>query len=929
MHKFYRMIRTILLFFFIFCSISTTFSQQTDIVFKGRILDAQTKEQLPGATVRVTELKRAGNARLDGTFSIEKVPAGSYHLQVSYLGYQSLDTVVNVSGSTTVTLLLKTDTRSLNTVDIRSKRNVESEQSAKKSEQLSDNMVNIISAKAIQLSADITIANVLQRVSGVSLERSSSGDGRYAIIRGMDQRYNYTLINGVKIPSPDNKNRYVPLDIFPAELVERVEVYKTLTPNMEGDAIGGAVNMVMKNAPDRFYVNGNLSTGYNQTLFDRPFQQFSVGAINRKSPYEANGPSYLAKPEDFTRDNLNYTKKSFTPNALGSLSIGNRFFNQKLGVMLGGSYQHTYRGYNSIFNPGEYLDQPNADGVLYVKHAYVRDYSTEITRTGLNAKVDYRFNDRNKISLYSFTAVLADAQTRIGRDTLQPAPRTAPGIGQVWYLNRSKYQRQTISSNTLQGEHDLLPSRLKLDWSAVYSKATSIIPDLTEYEYDGGFYKDGTKEEPYQHPNILQPYSRAWWKNNDRDYAGYLNLAYTGHAGNIPFKATVGGLYRTKHRDNFYQNYNMGVVPDGQDLQQWTDIYHFNWTVLNPGGSPAEANNYRADERISAGYAMLKFNIKKLEAIIGVRMEHTDQQFDTDVPVTSDAKSGTINYTDVLPSVHFKYILNSRTNLRLSYFSSISRPGYFELVPYNYKGDEWTERGNPMLKHTTANNFDLRYEFFPRPNEQILIGAFYKNIQNPIEYGFATTGVQNQLVFQPGNFGDASNFGVELVYEKYIRNFGVRVNYTYTNSSIETSKLKTFNQAYVDPAPLEKRPLQGQSAHIANAALLYKNPQIGLDMQLAWQFTGKRIVLVSPYYGFDYWQRDMHMFDISAEKSISKHFAVFAKVQNLLNTPYEVYIKAAPNNSVPVPYQKAGSNETLAQKDVYGQNYQLGVRYVL
>lgn len=927
MHKFYRMIRTILVFFLFFCCISTVFSQQAEVVFKGKIIDAQTKEQLPGATVRLQESKRGGAARLDGTFNVDKIAAGTYHLRVTYMGYHTLDTVVNIDGRTNILLLMHNNRKDLNTVSVNGKRDGESAASAKKSEQLAGNVMNIISAKNIQLSPDITIANVLQRVSGVSLERSGSGDGRYAIIRGMDKRYNYTLINGVKIPSPDNKNRYVPLDLFPADLVERVEVNKTLTPNMEGDAIGGTVNMVMKNAPDKFYVNGSVSAGYNQTLIDRPFDYFSTSAINRQSPYEAHGPSYLAQPGDFTRDNLNFTKKNFTPNGFANLSIGNRFFNNKLGVMLGGSYQHTYKGYHSIYNPvDEYQDITDAYGVIYIKHAYVRNYSTEVKRTGLNAKIDYRFNDHHKISVYSFTAILDEAQARIGMDTLQPPPRLGPGLGQVWYQNRSRYQRQSINSTTLQGEHDLLPGRLKLDWSAVYSKASSSIPDLAEYEYDGGFYADGTNKEPYLHPNVITAYNREWWKNNDRDYAGYLNASYSGKVATIPFKFSAGGMYRAKHRDNFHQIYNLDRVPDaGQSFQLWTDIYHFNWTVLNPAGSPADGNNYRADENISAGYAMLKFTVKKLEAIVGARMEHTDQQYDTDAPSSTEGKMGSITYSDIMPSVHLKYMLNSQTNLRLSYFSSISRPAYFELIPYPFNGDEYVEKGNPNLKHTTADNFDFRYEYFPRPDEQILIGAFYKKLTNPIEYGFVSTDVQSQAVYQPNNYGDATNFGFEVVYEKYIRNFGIRANYTYTNSTIEAPKLRTFNR--VRSYPLQKRPLQGQSENVANAALLYKNQKIGLDIQLNWQLTGKRIAVVSRYYGYDYWQKDMNTFDFSAEKKIGKHFSVFTKIQNLLNTPYELYIKGIPSNTVPMP--KSGNNETLIQKDTYGQDYQLGVRFVL
>lgn len=163
------------------------------------------------------------------------------------------------------------------------------------------NVVNVMSAKAMELSPDITVANVIQRMSGVTVERNSSGEGQYAILRGMDKRYNYTLINGVKIPSPDNKNRFVPLDIFPSEMLDRLEVTKSLTADMEGDGIGGAVNLVMKDAPSERQFTANLSTGYNAMYFDRDFQSFNYGDIAKQSPYEAMG-----KPEDYkvTMDNF-------------------------------------------------------------------------------------------------------------------------------------------------------------------------------------------------------------------------------------------------------------------------------------------------------------------------------------------------------------------------------------------------------------------------------------------------------------------------------------------------------------------------------------------------------------------------------------------------------------------------------------------------
>lgn len=905
------------------------YSQQVHHVIKGSITDAHTKEQLVGASIFVTELKRSTSARLDGTFSFENMQPGTYHFQCSYIGYTKLDTVITVNENTKLNLLLQPSSSALNEVVVSgTKYDRESENGAKRSEQLAPNTMNIISAKAIQLSPDITIANVMQRVSGVSVERSSSGEGRYAIIRGMDQRYNNTLINGIKVPSPDNRARFVPLDIFPADLVERVEVSKTLTPNMEADAVGGTVNMVMKKAPNQLYVNASAATGVSQHVLDHGFDAFPVSAIHKKSPYQEKGSTYLAQPDDFTRDNLNYTHKKAPLNTMGTLSLGNRFLHDKLGVMLGGSYQNIYKSYSSIFMPGEYDEGDQ----MYIKHAYFRDYSTHITRSAVNANIDYKFNDRNKLSLQTVYANLQDAQARITTDSLMVAPRVGPGTGQVWNYGRSKYQEQTIFTTSLRGDHDLT-THLHLDWTGVYSKAGNNIPDWAEYEYDHGVYGDGNNATPVEHAPVAAKFNRDWWHNTDRDLAGYLNLAYSNKLHSIPYTVSVGGLYRDKHRDNTYDHYILDPIPDpNSSTQAWTNIYNLRWTVSNPDGSSGSANNYRADENITAGYAMLKFNVKKLEAIAGVRYENTEQSYETNVPVTSPGKTGDVSYGDVLPSLNLKYTLNSLTNLRFGYYAAITRPNFFDIVPYNFDGDNFSEIGNSYVKHSTSQNLDLRYEWYPRPNEQLLVGAFYKNIQAPIEYGFTIVGNQtNNTFLQPNNFGDATNYGFEFVYEKYLGNFGLRTNYTYTHSAVTDVK---FNSSYVNGVPqktpvTETRPLQGQAAHIANAALLYKNQQLGIDAQLAWQYTGKRITLVAPYYGFDYWQQPTNFFDISAEKRFAKHFAVFVKVQNLLNAKYEVNINKPINNSVEVPLQNPASGKTLAQRDQYGQTYQVGFRFIL
>ena len=247
-------------------------------VVKGKIKDAQTGEEIIGASVIVKEDPGKGTVTgLDGSFNLS-VNRDKYTLVCSYVGYKKYEVSV-AADKKEIVIPLKSDDVALDEVVVVASNPGRTEAGARGIERQAMNVVNVMSAKAIELSPDITVANVIQRMSGVTIERNSSGEGQYAILRGMDKRYNYTLVNGVKIPSPDNKNRFVPLDIFPSEMLDRLEVTKSLTANMEGDGIGGAVNLIMKDAPSERQFTVNLSTGYNAMYFDRDFQSFNHGAI--------------------------------------------------------------------------------------------------------------------------------------------------------------------------------------------------------------------------------------------------------------------------------------------------------------------------------------------------------------------------------------------------------------------------------------------------------------------------------------------------------------------------------------------------------------------------------------------------------------------------------------------------------------------------
>jgi hypothetical protein len=303
---------------------------------KGAITDQGTKETLIGAVIQITgnNFKQSTAADLKGNYSFKQLKPGRYTITCIYTGYQKQTEVIAINDiDTRHNIAMVKGHSELKEVIVKSKLSKGSDASARLSEKKADQLLNVISAKSIKLLPDVTVANVLQRVSGVSIERSNNGDGQYTIIRGMNRRYNYTLVNGIKIPSPDSKNRYVPLDIFPSDLLERLEVIKALTPNMEGDAIGGAMNMVMKNAPDEPLIDVSVATGYNDFFSKQHFLKYSRADVQSKSPQERFGSNYLATGRDFPSSNLS-GQKVIPLNQLFNLTIGNRFgADKKLGAI--------------------------------------------------------------------------------------------------------------------------------------------------------------------------------------------------------------------------------------------------------------------------------------------------------------------------------------------------------------------------------------------------------------------------------------------------------------------------------------------------------------------------------------------------------------------------------------------------------------------
>jgi hypothetical protein len=900
-------------------------------ILTGVVTDQESGEALTGAIVIIDGTGFRDVAGLNGAYTFKKLPAGEYKVTVSMAGYSNFTGTVTITDQTPgiFNIRLASKHATLEQVTVNTKKDGASDETARHIERTATQITNIVSGRTIQVSPDLTVANVLQRVAGVSIERNSNGDGQYAILRGMDKRYNYTLVNGVKIPSPDNKYRYVPLDIFPSDLMDRLEIYKTLTPNLEGDAVGGAVNMVMKDAPDHLQVNANIAGGYNQLFFDRKFMSFDYGSLHNKSPYELNGRKYIAGASDFSTGSLSYTQKSPAPNVVGSLSLGQRFLNNKLGVIVAGSYQNTYRGSNSTFYSSSVY---STEQFARITNQDRREYSEQQKRYGLHGKLDYVFNKRNKISFYNVYVKLDNVQVRdIVSTDYSSDYFPAQGNAKLTYSTRSRLTRQQIYNGTLHGEHKIFSDQLKVQWSAVYSSAQNDVPENTTIVLNGVRHN---YNDSITYLSNTSPVTHRWERNTDEDKAGYLDLTYTAVIGGKNVDFSIGGLYRDKQRSSFFNNYSLAPVnPAVKYGTDFTDYTQVALKVTNPTGAVSNPLTYDASEKISAGYGMAKFTVKNLQVVGGARIEHTNQGYNMLFPAGETRPAGNQEYTDVLPSLTLKYLLNKTAQLHGSYFRAVNRPGFYEIVPSKVVNEEYQERGNPDLKRALADNFDLRYELFPKTGTQLLAGVFYKNIKDPIEYTFQADATRGQdTYYSPGNFGTAHNYGVEIDYIKFIKKIGIRANYTYTHSSITTPKDKRVIDGNGDPKKIsveQTRPLYGQSAHIGNVSLLYKDLTKGWDAQLAASYTGSRINTISQFLDNDLWQEGFVQMDFSAEKQFKSRWSVFVKLGNLLNTPARFFIKGTNAENAKIAEQLEKNGHMLIREDFYKQSYLLGVRFKL
>lgn len=725
-------------------------AQQSGII-RGRVLDFDNLS-MPGATVVVESVNKGSVTDNFGYFTITGIPEGVYDISVSYIGYNSDSKQVTVeSGETTVVdFSLIPGIEQLTEVVVSGQ--LQGQAKALNTQMTKGNITNIISSDQVGRFPDANIGDALKRIPGINVQYDQ-GEARFGSIRGTSSMYNSVTVNGERIPGAEAEEREIQLDLVPADMVQAIEVNKALTPDMEADAIGGSVNLVTRSAPSNQRISFTLGSGYN-VLAGKPM----------------------------------YT---------GALVIGERFFDNKLGVIASASYHNHDFGSDNTEAEWDYLNENDKDGSAYANEIQVRQYLVQRIRQSLSLSLDYKFNNNHTLffnGIYNHRNDWENRYAAIYKDIEYDddsgewsgvIERELKGGGNNDNVDNARLEDQRMMNFALSGEHQF--GSIMADWSASYSRASEERPNEREIIYaaeDLTFttdFSDGTEPRivgvtPSSAADFSSSYAfdgltQEFQFTDDVDRNFRLNVTVPMLEDEFMNRLKFGVRYKGKDKERDNEKFEYSPLNEDEfminSLNNLNDFSKDNFLAGNyQTGQHVEAEylgsldvtnsslfeeeqdieetaeNFNAREDVLGAYVMLTQNIgTNLSVIAGVRMENTSleyqgYQYDADENTATLSDKVSDSYINVLPGIHLKYNIDPTTIIRAAWTNTLARPNYFYLVPFRQitRVDNEIAIGNPELLPTTSMNFDLMFEKYFRTIGIVSAGVFYKDIEDFITF---------------------------------------------------------------------------------------------------------------------------------------------------------------------------------------------------
>jgi TonB-dependent receptor len=873
----------------------------------GIVSDASNGEVLIGAAVYLENNQSIGTTTdIDGNYQLTGIPAGSYTVVVKYVAYKTkmVENVVIQDGSTTtLNISLESSENVLEEVVVRSELAKENINSLLVMQKNSTIVQDGISADLIRKSPDKNTAEAMKRVSGVSM-----AENKFAIIRGLSDRYNSALVNSNPLPSTEADKKSFTFDLIPSALVDNIIVLKTAQPDLPGDFAGGIIQVNTRDIPESNFLNLNISTGYNTISTFKPYATYAGGKTDwlgfddgtRELPSSfPNTETLQQAPQDevveysrlLTNDWAVLNKNSMPPNFSTQVSGG--WTNRKFGGVFSLSYNNSNR-----FNLNTRQDF-NFSDTLPLYRYNDSAYSQSIL-TGVLLNFGYRLSPDHKIAFKnSYTINSSDVTTIRGGSNFE----------QQFDVRNYAYdfvENQLLNSQ-LSGEHFLPAARVKIDWTAGYSKTSRTQPDFRKLYYNRTL---GT-EDPFlafipvgsASPTLAGKFYSNLFENS---YSAGLNASYGFDFLEKKSNLKVGAFYQ--YRDREFDARVLGYTITNASLFYTVNEDPNAILASTPGSlfvpehigeagfSIDEITNpsdfYTGQSDLTAVYGMLDNQLPyNFRVIWGARLEFFHQtlsSFDyTNNPIEVDTRSGDFSNLpfDFLPSVNLIYGLNDQSNLRLGFSKTVARPEFRELAPFSFYDFTTTSVviGNDSLQRSNIYNYDLRYEYFFGSGQVVSAGLFYKRFNEPIEQtiDFISSG---GYIRSYENVTSAENLGLELELRKnfdFLRDLSSQFENLSFNANLALIR-SVVDVSEIANAADSTRSLQGQSPYIINLGLTYLEPKSETGVTLLFNQIGRRIVAVGSKEYLDIYEAPRPVLDLQIAKRVVKNGSLRLNIQDII-----------------------------------------------
>ncbi len=907
---------------------STVFAQAQRAKLSGKVTSTK-NEALIAVTVSLKgERTVVTKSDVEGRFSFNIDVNKNYTLVLTYIGYKDA-TVSNIKATSAneeivKDVLLEESGKKLTDVVVsasRASNKGESVNALIAYQKNTNTVASVISSEAIKRSPDRNTAEILKRTPGASIQ-----EGKYIVVRGLADRYNQAMLNGILLTSTEPDRKTFSFDLFPSQIIDNIIINKAFVPELPGEWAGGLIQVNTKDIPTKNFFNMQLSTSYNTISTGKDFYKDKGGKTDwlgiddgtrslpvgytTKSNFDTTNIAAKTALGKTMSNNWVPVKTTATPNFAVQMNGGfsGTLFGKKMGGMLGANFARNQKFQDNL-NQQNTLEAGKFSTIYkYADEKYIQDINM-----GAIAGLSMYLNPLNKISYKAILNVKSNNAytSRMGNEYSR---------GDLMKANEFTFAQNTFFTNQLNGEHSINKS-LKFNWYGAFNILDSYSPDQRRILY--------TKSAAGTDPYVLNLSNSLSQQSGSRIYQNLSDYIYTA-GGDLSYKIgqqTIKAGYILQIKDRLYDAklFANFLPKDNPSLRALTPDVVFapenfgNGTDNKFGFDAIKGRNFRymANTILNGGYLQFDNKIsEKLRAVWGLRVEDYDQLVGS--VKKYDPRYTLSRVTDYLPGINTTYKITQNSNLRITASQTVIRPELRELSFLNIFDFELNAsvQGNPTLKRTKITNTDLRYELYPGSGEVFTVGAFYKDFSNPIEQIFSEgSGGSSTFSFQ--NAKKAITYGLEIEARKKLnKNFTFQANASLINSKIKDENLKLDRQ------------LQGQSPYLVNVGLLYDVADKGFNATLLFNQIGERIYLVGDMQAGsaspDIYEAPRSLVDFQMSKKVMKNKAeIKLTIADLLNQQQTFYQNLTTNPK----YEKGIDAVRFARK--FGSTYGISFNYSL